>query len=83
MSHSPAILSFLAFAAAAFTASGVEVVDLTAAARKKSGITATASSVQGSFNAQKAFDGDATSSSSRYLWCGEKLILMYVFFSTI
>ena len=65
MSHSPAILSFLAFAAAAFTASGVEVVDLTAAARKKSGITATASSVQGSFNAQKAFDGDATSSSSQ------------------
>ena len=64
LSNLLACASFLAFAAAAFTASGVEVVDLTAAARTQSGITATASSQYGAnYTPGKAFDGDWSKTS--------------------
>ena len=59
MGRSSAILSFLAFAAAAFTASGVEVVDLTLAARRAgaSSYSVTTTSQGSSYQAKTAFDG--------------------------
>ncbi|MBQ6328059.1 MAG: hypothetical protein IJI35_03510, partial [Kiritimatiellae bacterium] len=66
MGRSSAILSFLAFAAAAFTASGVEVVDLTLAARRAgaSSYSVTTTSQGSSWKAVKAFDGDYKANSN-------------------
>ena len=59
-------LSFFACAMfAAATACGVEIIDLTAAAKAQSGITATASSQNGTnYRPGKAFDGDWTKDSN-------------------
>ena len=53
-------LSFFAYAMfAAATACGVEIIDLTAAAKAQSGITATASSQNGTnYKPNKVYDGD-------------------------
>ena len=59
MGRSSAILSFLAFAAAAFTASGARVVDLTAAARSAgtSAYSVTSTSTDSARPPKNAFDG--------------------------
>ena len=67
MSRSPAILSFLAFAAAAFTANGAQVVDLTAAARAvgNSAYSVTSTSIDSARPPNNAFDGVYTANSAK------------------